>query len=67
MKQIIIKGACGSPMLVDRDYVSFAYPVKMAGHELLYIGMKDGKKLYADCTLKDFMEAQVLNGNGITS
>jgi len=66
MAQVVIKGACGKSMLIDRDFVSFAYPVEMVGHELLYIGLKDGKKLYADCTLKELMEAREVNGNEIT-
>lgn len=51
---ITFKGICGENMMIDVSAIEFAYPVKMLGQEVVQIGMKTGKKLFVNSTIKEF-------------
>ena len=48
------KGICGEKILIDDNSVEFAYPTKVLEQEVVYVGMKTGKKLFIDMKFKDF-------------
>lgn len=48
------KGICGENMLIDVLAIEFAYPIQMLGQEVVYIGMKTGKKLFVNSTMENF-------------
>lgn len=53
MKKEVI-GSCGNSIILDTDCIEFAYEIKMFDKNIVYCGLKSGKKLFIDMNISDF-------------
>lgn len=47
-------GICGETLFFDPTSIEFAYEITMLGKQVMYLGMKTGKKLFLDMNKEDF-------------
>lgn len=54
MRMIKLLGVCGNYMLIDPNSIEYAYPTVTFEGTSLNIGLKSGKKLFAQTTFEEF-------------